>query len=126
MTVDLSYPIGRFRRPAIVSEPAFVEAVDAIRRLPAAFRMTVSGWTGDRLTTPYRPGGWTARQVVHHVADSHANAYVRFKLALTEDWPGIKPYEEARWAELAELPALVVAFKRQVYECVVREFAKYT
>ncbi len=86
----------------MVGEPAFVEAVEAIRSLPAAFRLTVAGWTGDRLTTPYRPGGWTARQVVHHVADSHMQAYGRCKMALTADAPAITPYDEARWATLAD------------------------
>ena len=73
-----------------------------IAAAPAAFRAAVTGLTDAQLDTPYRDGGWTVRQVVHHVPDSHINAYVRFKLALTEDAPRIKPYEESRWAELAD------------------------
>jgi len=102
VTPDLSYPIGRFQRPAAVSDAAFVAAIDAIRELPVAFRQTVGRWTGDRLTTPYRPGGWTATQVVHHVADSHMQAYGRCKMALTAETPVITPYDEARWATLAD------------------------
>jgi hypothetical protein len=69
--------------------------------LPANLRTAVSGLTNSQLDTPYRDGGWNLRQVVHHLADSHANSYVRFKLSLTEEWPTIKPYDEAAWAELA-------------------------
>ena len=77
-------------------------AIDAIAAAPAKLRAAVAGLTDVQLDTPYRPDGWTVRQVVHHVPDSHMNAYVRFKLALTEDEPTIKPYDEARWAELAD------------------------
>ena len=74
----------------------------AIENAPAALRSAVSGLDAKQLDTPYRPGGWTVRQVVHHVPDSHLNAYVRLKLAVTEDAPTIKPYDEARWAELVD------------------------
>ncbi len=70
--------------------------------LPERLRTAVAGLDDAQLDTPYREGGWTVRQVVHHVADSHTNSYVRFKLALTEDWPTIKPYDEAAWANLAD------------------------
>src|SRR5688500_13141028 len=98
---DLRYPIGRWdRRPADDSElPA---AIAALEELPERLSRAVAGLDDEQLETPYREGGWTVRQLVHHVADSHMNAYVRLKLALTEDGPTIKPYDEARWAELAD------------------------
>ena len=77
-------------------------------QLPEQLRAAVSGLSEAQLDTPYREGGWTVRQVVHHVADSHANSYVRFKLALTEDWPTIKPYDEAAWANLADSRSMPV------------------
>jgi hypothetical protein len=99
---DLRYPIGRFGgNPAETSE-ARAAAIQTLRELPNQLRAAVDGLAGPQLDTPYREGGWTVRQVVHHVPDSHANAYVRFKLALTEDWPTIKPYDEAAWAMLAD------------------------
>src|SRR3712207_4420298 len=102
-SADLRYPIGQFRRPAEPLDDAQRRrAIDAIVATPANLRAGVAGLTDSQLDTPYRPGGWTVRQVAHHVVDSHINAYVRFKLALTEDEPTIKPYEEARWAELAD------------------------
>ena len=99
---DLRYPVGRFVPPTAWN-PADVagwrrDLVD----LPALMRAAVQGLDDAQLDTPYREGGWTVRQVVHHVPDSHLNAYCRFKLALTEDSPTIKPYYEARWAELPD------------------------
>ena len=99
---DLRYPIGKFRYEADVAGTRQREWIDAIAAAPAAFRAAVAGLTPAQMDTPYRPDGWTVRQVVHHVPDSHLNAYVRFKLALTEDQPTIKPYDEARWAELSD------------------------
>jgi hypothetical protein len=99
---DLRYPIGRFQ-PAPSADPApRAQHIDILRALPANLTAAVSPLTSSQLDTPYRDGGWTVRQLVHHIADSHANAYVRFKLALTEDWPTIKTYEEAAWARLAD------------------------
>jgi hypothetical protein len=101
MTTDLRYPIGKSTLPD--ADPAtYARLIDEIERLPREFRAAVEGLTDAQLDTPYRDGGWTVRQVAHHVPDSHMNAYVRFKLALTEDTPRIKPYEEARWANLAD------------------------
>lgn len=100
---DLRYPVGRFTRPDGLDEVQRRRAIDAIAATPARLRAAVKGLTDVQLDTPYRPGGWTVRQVVHHVPESHMNAYIRFKLALTEDEPTIKPYEEARWAELADV-----------------------
>ena len=105
---DLRYPIGEFdKRELVVSSQLREERIAAINELPTALRAAVAGLDDAQLDTEYRPGGWTVRQVVHHVPDSHANAFIRFKLALTEDEPPtIKPYYEDRWAELgdAKLP----------------------
>lgn len=102
---DLKYPIGRFAPPAESGPAARAAQIDALRELPARLRAAVAGLNDAQLDTPYREGGWTVRQVVHHLADSHVNSYVRFKLALTEDWPTIKPYDEAAWARLADSEA---------------------
>lgn len=99
---DLRYPIGKFDFDAPISESDFPKLIALIAEAPGALRSAVAGLTRDQLETRYRPGGWTVKQVVHHVPDSHMNAYVRFKLALTEDEPTIKPYNEAAWAELAD------------------------
>jgi|SRR5579884_2922881 len=99
---DLRYPVGRFQRPGTLSDDARRAAIDSIARLPVAFRKAVDGLDDRQLDTPYRPGGWTVRQVVHHVPDSHMNALIRVKLALTEDTPTIKPYNEAEWAKLED------------------------
>jgi hypothetical protein len=99
---DLRYPVGRYAAPDPITPEHRAAWIAALEAAPAALRAAVEGLSDDRLDTPYRPGGWTVRQVVHHVPDSHLNAYVRFKLALTEDAPTIKPYEEARWAELPD------------------------
>jgi len=99
---DLRYPIGRFAFPAL-SEPAMrADQISVLRLLPGSIQTAVSGLSTSQLDTPYREGGWTVRQLIHHIADSHANAYVRTKLALTEDWPTIKTYDEAAWARLAD------------------------
>lgn len=99
----LRYPVGRFQAPTVPLTPAVRQAaIDAIAATPARLRAAVEGLDERQLDTPYRPGGWTVRQVVHHVPDSHVNSYVRFKLALTEDRPTIKTYAEAAWAELAD------------------------
>jgi hypothetical protein len=102
MTTDLRYPVGEFTMPAHVTPALRAEAVAAITACPATLREAVRGFSEAQLDTPYRPGGWTVRQVIHHVPDSHINGYVRFKLTLTEDVPTIKPYDEALWAKLAD------------------------
>src|SRR2546422_7140384 len=99
---DLRYPIGTFKYEGELTEEGRRRAIDAIAEAPARLRAAVEGLTPQQLDTPYRPGGWTVRQVVHHVPDSHLNSYVRFRLALTEDEPAIKPYDEARWAGLVD------------------------
>lgn len=100
--MDPRYPIGDFAMPAAVSHVMRQEAIQKIAETPARFRAAVTGLTETQMDTPYREGGWTVRQLVHHVPDSHMNAYVRFKLALTEPTPTIKPYAEEKWALLAD------------------------
>lgn len=99
---DLRYPIGPFIAPAGSVPEVRAAHIQALRNLPENLQAAVAGLSEEQLEAPYREGGWTVRQVVHHLADSHANSYVRFKLALTEDWPTIKPYDEAAWASLAD------------------------
>ncbi|MEO8578861.1 MAG: YfiT family bacillithiol transferase [Gemmatimonadales bacterium] len=99
---DLRYPVGKFSWDAPISEADHPKLIAAIAETPAALRSAVKGLSREQLDTQYRPGGWTVKQVVHHVPDSHMNAYTRFKLALTEDVPTIKTYEEAAWAELPD------------------------
>ena len=105
---ELQYPIGEFTAPEHVSDEQVREWIDDIETLPARLRRAVSELSPTELDTPYRPGGWTARQVVHHVPDSHLNSYVRFKWTLTEDEPTIKAYHEDRWAELADYASVPV------------------
>lgn len=100
---DLRFPTGRFTFDPDVTPDTRRAAIAAIRATPAALRGAVRGLTEAQLNTPYRDGGWTVRQVVHHVPESHMNAFVRFKLALTEDNPTIRPYEEDRWARLGDV-----------------------
>ncbi|MGH9580106.1 MAG: YfiT family bacillithiol transferase [Terriglobales bacterium] len=100
--MDLRYPIGNFQWAGSNTDADRRRFIEEIERAPGLLRAAVSGLSPQQLETPYRPGGWTVRQVAHHVPDSHLNAYVRFKRALTEVEPTIKPYEEARWAELAD------------------------
>lgn len=102
---DLRFPVGKFSYEASPSEGQKQQLIADIAQTPASLRKAVQGLSEAQLDTPYRPEGWTVRQVVHHVPDSHLNSYVRFKLALTEDEPTIKPYEEGRWAELPDSKA---------------------
>jgi uncharacterized damage-inducible protein DinB len=102
---DLEYPIGNFSVPSDVNQHQRAQWIEEIAKAPARLRGAVDGLKDEQLDTPYRPGGWTIRQVVHHVPDSHMNAYVRFKLTLTEDTPTIKPYAEDLWAKLEDSKA---------------------
>ena len=105
--LDLRFPIGKFD---IADFPSRTENINTLADLPVRLRASVDGLTDERLDTPYRPGGWTLRQTVHHIADSHINTLCRFKLALTEDEPPtIRPYHEERWAELPNLRRVVVS-----------------
>jgi hypothetical protein len=106
MMTDLQYPIGKFQwvQPLKEEQSAKdrVGYIATISKCPSAMRNAVRDMSAEQLDTPYRPDGWTVRQVVHHVPESHMNAYIRFKLALTEDQPQIKPYNEAEWAKLPD------------------------
>ena len=116
---DLSYPIGRFqsRQRPLTSEER-TQLIDAIDAHPANMRAAVAGLSDEQLDTPYRDGGWTVRQVVHHVVDSHINSYVRFKLAVTEDEPTIRTYEQAEWAELPEARSAPVEMSLMILEAL--------
>lgn len=102
MIEDLRFPLGKFDKSIAITPELRKEFVQTIRQLPENLEKAVSDLSDEQLETPYRPEGWTVRQTVHHIADSHLNAYTRFKLALTEDAPTIRPYAEDRWAELAD------------------------
>jgi uncharacterized damage-inducible protein DinB len=104
----LRYPAGRFQPPAASTADTRAAQIETLRLLPERLRAAVTGLSKAQLDTPYREGGWTVRQVVHHLADSHANSVIRFKLALTEDWPTVKPYDEAAWARLPDSSALAI------------------
>ena len=99
---ELRYPVGRFMPPAASTPQIRAAHIDTLRHLPDRLETAVRDLDDAQLDTPYREGGWTVRQLVHHLFDSHANSYVRMKLALTENWPTIKPYDEAAWAELVD------------------------
>jgi hypothetical protein len=116
--MDPRYPIGRLVLPAEVTAERRQEAINEMASLPAKLRRAVEGLDDAQLDTPYRQGGWTVRQVVHHVPDSHVNAYVRLKLALTEDKPTIKPYDEAAWAELADSKAAPIGSSQTLLDSV--------
>src|SRR5215469_14799334 len=107
---DLRFPIGKFRYDGVPNAEQKQVMLQEIAQTPANLRAAVRGLSDAQLDTPYRDGGWTVRQVVHHVPDSHVNSYVRFKLALTEDNPTIRPYREERWAELSEAKSAPIEF----------------
>ncbi len=99
---DLKYPVGKFNKDEPITTNRRKELIGEIEELPAKLRQAVESMNDIQLDTPYRPGGWTVRQVVHHLVDSHLNAYIRIKLGATETQPTIKPYEEKLWAELPD------------------------
>jgi uncharacterized damage-inducible protein DinB len=105
---DLRYPVGRAERTPALAAGARAQHIDAVAAAPAQLRLAVAGLSDEQLDTPYRPGGWTVRQVVHHMADSHMNASMRFRLGLTEENPTIKPYDEKAWAELSDVRHLPI------------------
>jgi len=106
---DLRYPIGKFQAPKTVTAVERRQFIEQIAKAPSKLRQAIHGLTDEQLDTAYRPNGWTVRQVMHHVPDSHMNAYIRFKLALTEDEPTIKPYHQDLWAELGDSRSTPVA-----------------
>ena len=117
-TPDLRYPVGKFKFPEAVSAAERQEFITAIAETPSRVRAAIQGLNEQQLDTPYRPGGWTVRQVVHHLPDSHLNSYVRFRLALTEDEPTIKAYHEDRWAELPDARTAPAEVSLRLLECL--------
>jgi hypothetical protein len=115
--MDLRYPIGKFERPKSFTAAQRSEWIDILAAAPGRFRAAVQGLSDEQLDTPYREGGWTVRQVCHHVADSHMNSFIRFRLALTEDAPTVKAYDEAKWALLADA-ALPVETSLCLFSCL--------
>jgi len=99
---NLQYPIGKFEIASGITHDQRRALIDSIAGAPARLRAAIAGLSAEQLDEPYRPGGWTVLQVVHHLPDSHLNAYIRFKLGLTEAEPTIKPYDENRWAQLQD------------------------
>lgn len=116
MTIDLRYPIGEFQGKQSYSSLERVALIKELALAPAQLKAALEGLTPEQLSTPYREGGWTVRQVAHHLPDSHANAYVRIKLALTETQPIIKPYDEAAWALLEDSKNVPVDVSVQMLE----------
>jgi hypothetical protein len=106
---DLKYPVGRYQPPEFISPGHRAAWIEQMAELPAQLSKAVAGLDDAQLDTPYRPGGWTIRQVVHHLPDSHLNSYARFRLALTENSPLIKPYAGAAWAQLTDARTAPVA-----------------
>jgi hypothetical protein len=125
---DLRYPIGKFQWTAPPSEDQAAKDragyIETLVHLPSQMRAAVQALRPQQLDTPYRPEGWTVRQVVHHVPDSHMNAYIRFKLALTEEQPPIKPYDEAAWAKLPDTGATPVEISLQLLDSLHTRWAE--
>ena len=118
-TLDqLRYPVGKFSDPVSFSPIEIKQWIDTLEQFPTNMRKAVTGLNDQQLDTPYRDGGWTIRQVVHHTADSHLNCYIRVKLALTEDNPTIRPYLEAKWAEIPEAKSAPVEISLNILEAI--------
>lgn len=115
---ELRYPIGEFRSQDSYTASEIKSNIQIISALPSKFINLLGNWDDHRLDTPYRPDGWTVRQLIHHVADSHINAYTRCRLAMTEDNPVIKPYEEQLWAELPDAKTAQVELSLQLMRYV--------
>jgi hypothetical protein len=115
---DLRYPIGRFERPTAISSRDRSQWIATLAGAASLVRSAIAGLNDQQLDTPYRPEGWTVRQIVHHLPDSHMNSYIRFRLALTEDHPTIKPYEEALWAELPDAKGPLVESSVCLLDCL--------
>jgi hypothetical protein len=115
---QLQYPIGTYSMPTAISEEKLKEWITILEMMPAQLRDMVSEMNDQQLDTPYRTDGWTIRQVVHHLADSHHHSYIRFKWALTEDIPVIKPYDEKKWTDLQDLTGMPVEWSLRHLEVV--------
>ena len=115
---DVRYPIGKFTFAGPLNADQRAAAIEVIENTPLELRKALRGLADEQLATPYRDGGWTVRQLVHHIADSHINAYCRFRLTLTEDNPTIKPYEEQLWAELADGTAAPLGLSLAILDAI--------
>ncbi|MBA3680819.1 MAG: putative metal-dependent hydrolase [Bacteroidetes bacterium] len=115
---ELKYPVGHYQKPKTFTKEVLTEALSVIEQFPKKIKKEVESLSDEQLDTPYRPDGWTIRQVVHHCADSHMNAFIRIKLALTENTPTIKPYAEALWAELSDTKKLPIQSSLSIIEGV--------
>ena len=122
MADDLRYPIGKFTYEGPMTPERARECLTAIAETPGRLRASVAGLTDEQLDTQYRPGGWTVRQVVHHVPDSHMNSYMRFRLALTEEQPAIKGYDEAAWAKLPDAQSAPVELSLALLDSLHRRW----
>lgn len=118
MPEDLSFPIGKFNNPPSLNETEWQGAIDTMASQPARFRAALRGLTDEQLDSPYRPGGWTVRQLAHHVPDSHAHMYIRMKFALTEADPTIKPYDQDAWSKLADVRDVPITTSLLMFEAV--------
>ena len=123
MSEVLQYPIGKFVYQGVMPETEHNRLIEELQAVPSASRTLILGWNEERLDTPYRPGGWTARQLLHHVADSHLNGYARTKLALTEPNPTIRPYDQNAWAELGDVLLTPVGVSLQLLELLHQRWA---
>ncbi len=122
---DLSYPLGRFSLPDSMSASDREAAIEVIRTTPARLREAVAALSDDQLATPYRPDGWTVRQLVHHVADSHMNAYLRQKLIATEDHPTLVTYDQDRWSDLGDVEAVPIEASLQILDALHQRWAAF-
>jgi hypothetical protein len=113
---SLQYPVGRFTAPEAVTPALRTAAIDEIAAVPAGVSAAVQGLSAAQIETPYRDGGWTVRQVVHHLPDSHMHAYIRMKFALTEESPTIRPYDEAAWSLLPDVVTLPMSVSLSLLE----------
>jgi uncharacterized damage-inducible protein DinB len=122
---DLRYPIGEFKADAAIAERRRRRHIQSLTEFPGRLREAVYGLSPEQLDTPYRPGGWTVRQVVHHLADSHMNSYIRMKLAVTEEQPTVKPYDEKRWAELEDARTAPLEFSLALVEALHKRWVMF-
>ncbi len=121
----LRFPIGRFKPRSELSDEERLRSIEEIATLPPRLRAALAGVPSEVLDTPYRAGGWTVRQVVHHLPDSHLNAYLRFKVAVTEDAPEVKTYSEAAWAELADARDEDIEVSLQLLDALHRRWVTF-
>jgi len=120
--MDLQYPVGKFKWEGVITDEQRQQLIAQIEQALAQLRKALAGLTEEQVNTAYRPGGWTVMQVVHHLPDAHMNAYVRFRLALTEDEPTIKPYDQQRWATLEDARTAPAELSLSLLESLHRRF----